>query len=115
MSLRASTRAAYARSKCGQLYLELGDSQAAAEAFELVKKDCGGESTNLAEFYIGYAYAVAGFDSAACSHLQIAFETDDSIEQRSSWITTMRTDPEFNQQKSIPGVLALLERYESAQ
>ena len=109
---RAPTRAAWANSKCGQMLLELGSRPAALEAFELVKQNLGPVQLDHAEFYIGLAYAGAGFDQEACAHLQTAFDTTDSLDLRRSWVNLLRTDPEFTQHRSLPGVAAVLDRVE---
>ncbi len=108
----AQTRAAYTHAKCGQVQLELGEETEALKSFELARQACGSALANLANFYIGLAFAGAGFDVQACTHLQAAFETADSTLQRQNWISTIRTDPEFTRPRSLPGLAALLDRYE---
>ncbi len=108
----APTRAAYSHTKCGQLLLQQGQLQSAAEAFVLARQACGSEYANRAELLIGLAYAGAGLESEACEHLQRAFDTASSVEQQRGWINMIRTDAEFIKQRSLSGVSALLNQYE---
>ncbi len=112
LQVHAPTRAASAHSKCGQVQLQLGEIEEALNSFEMVKQDFGDGKENSANFFIGLAYGGAGFETQACSSLQLAFETADSVEQRRNWIKMIRTRAELSELRKLPGVTQLLDRYE---
>jgi class 3 adenylate cyclase/tetratricopeptide (TPR) repeat protein len=111
----ASRRAVYCCANCGRLLLEKGQTSAAERFFAQARELGGPENPALAELWIGLAYAGAGQEAQAVARLESAFSSELSAGRRGVWTEMIRTEPELAKQRSLPGVAALLERFQAMQ